>query len=41
MELINLGNYTHFEGNIIAIEKVRDWFYPLIKKTLLVSVHAN
>lgn len=31
VELINLGNYSHFEGNIIAIEKVRDWFYPLIK----------
>ena len=33
VELINLGNYSHFEGNIIAIEKVRDWFYPLIQIT--------
>ena len=31
--LINIGNYSHFEGNIIAIEKVRDWFYPLIQIT--------
>lgn len=33
VELINIGNYSHFEGNIIAIEKVRDWFYPLIQIT--------
>lgn len=33
VELINIGNYSHFEGNIIAIEKVRDWFYPLIHIT--------
>lgn len=31
--LINIGDYEHFEGNIIAIEKVRDWFYPMIKIT--------
>ena len=33
VELINIGNYSHIEGNIIAIEKVRDWFYPLIQIT--------
>ncbi|HPN18352.1 MAG TPA: hypothetical protein PK546_02365, partial [Chitinophagales bacterium] len=33
VSLIDIGNYSHFEGNIIAIEKVRDWFYPLIKIT--------
>lgn len=33
VSLINLGNYTHFEANIIAIEQVRNWFYPLIKIT--------
>ena len=33
VNLISLGNVSHFEGNIIAIEKVRDWFYPMIKIT--------
>ena len=33
VSLIDIGNYSHFEGNIIAIEKVRDWFYPLLKIT--------
>ena len=33
VELISLGNVSHIDGNIIAIEKVRDWFYPLIKIT--------
>ncbi|HMW13667.1 MAG TPA: lipase family protein [Chitinophagales bacterium] len=31
VHLINLGNYNHFEANIIAIDSVRNWFYPLIK----------
>ncbi len=33
VSLINIGNYAHFEGNIIAVERVRDWFYPLIQIT--------
>jgi predicted peptidase len=33
VELVNIGNYSHFEGNIIAIEKMREWFYPLIEIT--------
>lgn len=31
--LFSLGNVSHLDGNAIAIEKVRNWFYPLIKIT--------
>lgn len=33
VELFSLGNVSHLDGNVIAIEKVRNWFYPLIKIT--------
>lgn len=33
VELINLGDASHFEGNVLGIEKVREWFYPQIKIT--------
>ncbi len=33
VELFSLGNVSHLDGNAVAIEKVRNWFYPLIKIT--------
>ncbi len=33
VDLLSLGNVPHFEGNILGIERVREWFYPLIKIT--------
>ena len=32
VDLINLGNVNHLDGNIAALEKVRAWFYPQIRK---------
>jgi hypothetical protein len=31
VQLINLGSMSHLEGNIEAIQKIREWFYPQIK----------
>ncbi len=33
VELISLGSVSHFEGNVLGIEKMREWFYPQIKIT--------
>lgn len=30
VELISLGHLSHLDGNLLAIQKVRGWFYPLI-----------
>ncbi|HOU46949.1 MAG TPA: hypothetical protein PLL99_04045, partial [Chitinophagales bacterium] len=29
--LIDLGNLSHFDANLKAIQEVRNWFYPMIK----------
>ncbi|HNM31865.1 MAG TPA: lipase family protein [Chitinophagales bacterium] len=33
VELIDLGNLSHFDGNLKAIQEVRNWFYPMLKIT--------